>query len=68
MKIAPRRPRNAKPLKTLRKIKLFSVPRERLGGVLEALEGVLKALGGFLGGLGAILDASWRFWEVSWRL
>ena len=67
MKIAPSRSRNAKPLKKLRKIKLFGLPRERLGGILEALGGILEdlggvlgALGGVLGGLGGVLKASWR--------
>ena len=56
----PRRPRNAKPLKKPRKIELFGVPRERLGGILKALGGVLGALGGVLGALGGVLKASWR--------
>ena len=53
MKIAPSRRRNAKPMKKLQKIKLFGVPRERLGGILEAL--------------GGVLESSWRLLGASWR-
>ena len=67
MKIAPRRPKNAKPLKKQRKIKLFGVPRERLGGILAALGGILEDLGGVLGGLGGVLVGLGRVLKASWR-
>ena len=63
----PRRPRNAKPLKKRRKINLFGVLRERLGGILEALGGIFEDLGGVLGALGGVLVGLGRVLKASWR-